>query len=322
MKKIKNIYMNNLYMGISNLQNNQRKDDLTIINQINKRTMFGISNVRNLKKSGDIITVSNESIIKINNNTSITSKLKSLDLAKSNKKYIETEEVLNTNITTTVAIKNVISGIIQPMKVNRNLATYNKINNYYSIELKESRLETSFLNLKNIIIEEAKNAFNQEKISEKQFLVLIKRMNALDLSYKHSTITDIIEEDDTYVTIIYHVITTNKKVVDYGGPNYYKPLLLHHDDIKNKDFFSIPLTYKHKLCRTDYFEYFVLKNNESFKNDSIELQRELATSLRKITDVTKFKLLDVNKNCLDLLYGEIDPDEVFPDSEYSDFITS
>jgi len=237
MKKIKNIYMNNLYMGISNLQNNQRKDDLTIINQINKRTMFGISNVRNLKKSGDIITVSNESIIKINNNTSITSKLKSLDLAKSNKKYIETEEVLNTNITTTVAIKNVISGIIQPMKVNRNLATYNKINNYYSIELKESRLETSFLNLKNIIIEEAKNAFNQEKISEKQFLVLIKRMNALDLSYKHSTITDIIEEDDTYVTIIYHVITTNKKVVDYGGPNYYKPLLLHHDDIKNKDFF-------------------------------------------------------------------------------------
>jgi hypothetical protein len=33
----------------SNLQNNQRKDDLTIINQINKRTMFGISNVHNFK---------------------------------------------------------------------------------------------------------------------------------------------------------------------------------------------------------------------------------------------------------------------------------
>ena len=57
---------------------------------------------------GDIITVSNESIIKINNNISITSKLKSLDLAKSNKVYIENEQVLNTNTTTTVAIKNVI----------------------------------------------------------------------------------------------------------------------------------------------------------------------------------------------------------------------
>src|ERR1700751_2577835 len=93
-----------------------------------KRFMFGISNIRTLKKSGDIITVSNESIMKINSNIFITSKLKSLDLAKSNKEYIETGELLNLNTTTTIAIKNVVSGIIQPMKVNRALATYVKIN--------------------------------------------------------------------------------------------------------------------------------------------------------------------------------------------------
>lgn len=86
MKRKKNIHINNLCIG-SNIQNNQKKDDLII--KLYKRSMFGISNVRNLKKSGDIITVSNESIMKINNNTSITSKLKSLDLAKLNKGYIE-----------------------------------------------------------------------------------------------------------------------------------------------------------------------------------------------------------------------------------------
>jgi len=308
--------------NLSNLQNNQKKDDLIFINQIYKRFMFSISNVRNLKKSGDIITVSNESIIKINNNISITSKLKSLDLAKSNKVYIENEQVLNTNTTTTVAIKNVISGVMQPMKVNRTLATYGKIDNNYSIKLEESMLETSFLNLKNVIIEEVNIAFKKKLISKEQLFVTLKRMNAIDLSYRHSTITDIIEEDDTYVTIIYHVITTNKNIVDYGGPNKYTPLFLYHDNIKNKDFYSIPLTYKQKLRRTDYFEYFVLKNNKSFKNDSIELQRELATSLKKITEVTKFKLLDVNKNCLDLIYSEINPYEEFPDSIYGDSITS
>ena len=38
--------------NLSNLQNNQKKDDLIFINQIYKCFMFSISNVRNLKKSG------------------------------------------------------------------------------------------------------------------------------------------------------------------------------------------------------------------------------------------------------------------------------
>jgi hypothetical protein len=183
-------------------------------------------------------------------------------------------------------------------------------------------LKLSFLRFKDARIEEAEIAHQQEKMSKNQFFVFIKRMEALNLSYQHSTITDIIEEDEEYITIIYHVITTKATIVDYGGANKYKPIFLYYDDVKNKSFYSIPLTYVHKLRKTDYFNYFVLKNEESFKIDGIDLQRKLAKSLSKIIELNKFKSLNVNKNCLDLLPSNIDPDEIFPDSEYNDFITS
>src|ERR1700760_1198616 len=257
-----------------------------------KRFMFKKGDSTILKKSGEIMI-----------NTSI----------KSETPFLSAGTRLNSLI---------IPAITNTNYINRALATCVKIKKNYTIELKESMLETTFRELKNIIIENSNDAYNKKLISTKQHIVVLKRLNALDVSYKHSTIMHIVEEDDKYVTIIYHVITTNENKVDYGGPNEFTPIFLYHDDIKNKDFYTIGLTYKHKLRRTDYEEYFVSKNNESFKNDSIELQRELAMRLKNITKVKIFKLLDINKNCLDLIYSEIDPDEELPDSDYSDFITS
>jgi hypothetical protein len=111
-------------------------------------------------------------------------------------------------------------------------------------------------------------------------------------------------------------------VVDYGGPNKFKPIHLLYDETKKKDFYAIPLTYKHKLKSSDYSYFFVNKNKEVFKNDSTQLQHELAAAIRKVTNNVTFKLLDVNKSCLDLLPSEIEPNEVFVDNtEVNDLIT-
>ena len=290
MKINKGLLVNNNF-NISKIQNNQKKDDFNNIHKTFKRFMFKKGDSIILKKSGEIMI-----------NTSI----------KNETPFLSSSTRLNSLIIPTITNTNYIN----------RFAEYNKINNKYIVESNDRLSKIPFSKYKKTRKEEATDAYNKNEMSKDQHLAFFKRMDALNLSYNHSTIIDIIEEDEHYITIIYHVITTNEKKVDYGGPNEFTPILLYHDDIKNKNFYTIPLTYKHKLRRADYDEYFVLKNNESFKNDSIELQRELATCLKKITEVTKFKLLDVNKNCLDLIYSEIDPDEEFPDSDYSDFITS
>lgn len=182
-------------------------------------------------------------------------------------------------------------------------------------------LKTSFLRFKEVRIEEAEIAYQQNKMSKQQFLVFLKRMNALDRSYQHLIIIDIIEEDEEYVTFIYNVITTKSGIVDYGGPNKYKSIFVYHEDVKDKALYTLPITYRQKARRDDFFKYFVLKNKETFKNDGIDLQRKLAFRLKKVAEVTKFKSLNVNKDCLNLLPSDIVPDETFTDSEYSDFIT-
>ena len=260
-------------------------------NQMFKRFMFKKGDSIILKKSGEIMI-----------NTKI----------KSETTFLSASTRLNSFIISTIRNTNYIN----------RFAEYNKFNPYYTVKLNDRLSKIPFSKFKNKRKKEATDAYKKNEMSKDQHLAFFKRMDALNLSYNHSTLIDIIDEDEEYVTIIYHVITTHEKEVDYGGPNKFKPILLYHDNIKNKDFYTIGLTYKHKLRITDYNEYFVLKNNESFKNDSIELQRELATRLKKETEIIKFKLLDVNKKCLDILPSEIDPNEEFPDSDYSDSITS
>lgn len=69
----------------------------------------------------------------------------------------------------------------------------------------------------------------QKKINKDQFLIYTKRLNALDLSYVHATIGDIankhvsVKGDEDYITIIYHMITTKRTIVDYGVQMYLHP---------------------------------------------------------------------------------------------------
>jgi hypothetical protein len=85
-----------------------------------------------LKKSGEIIDNVGKisSVIKIGNTTGAT-KLNALDLAISGVK--EEKYLLDYNATTTVTIKNIVTGEVQPMIVNRTLASYSKIDKKYPI---------------------------------------------------------------------------------------------------------------------------------------------------------------------------------------------
>jgi hypothetical protein len=75
-KKVINVYYMDLFINLNNIQNNQRKDNLknyykivivgglNNLNQIYKRSMFTkVGNVRNLKKSGDLISTTDNNII-------------------------------------------------------------------------------------------------------------------------------------------------------------------------------------------------------------------------------------------------------------------
>lgn len=283
-----------------------------------KRNMF--TKVSNLKKSGDLITISNNSTINRVRNIHSASKLKSLDLAINNLKKEKNIEYLYSN-NSFMPIKNISTGEIYSMQVNRYLAEYGKINKNYPVEYSVGNT-VSFKFFKAERIKEANSALQKKQITPEQFHVFLKRMNALDLSYVHSHIEDIIEEHQDTYTVIYHIITTSKKDVDYGGPNKFKPIFLYHHDIKNKDFYTIALTYIHKIKRADYYNAFVFKQGEAFKNDSIDLQRKLAKNLKDIREKITFKMLNVNKQCLDLPFSQIDPAEKLQDSEYVEHITS
>jgi hypothetical protein len=254
----------------------------------------------------------------------------SLDLANNIVKKQEQYIIEQTSSsTTTVVIKDIGTGLTFPRVVNRHLATYGKINKNYILNLKEDELNANinnFLRYKAMRIAKVEEALKQKKISKDQFLVFVKRFNAIDLSYVHATISDIIEESvedgEEYVTIIYHVITTKPTIIDHGGPNQFKPIYLYHNKEADIVYYTIPLTYIQKLKKKDYIMFYVLKSKEAFKNDTDEVQNNLAYNIKKVSEITTFQMLDVNEKCLkDIPFNEIIPDEAFPISIYSKDIT-
>jgi hypothetical protein len=152
-------------------------------------------------------------------------------------------------------------------------------------------------------------------------------MNALDLSYVHATISDItqyniVQENEEYVTINYHVITTKPTLVDYGGPNIFKPIFLYYDEKTKITYYTIPLTYILTLKRKEYVSYYLEKNKEAFENDTIDIQNSLAFNIKKISEINNFKMLNINEKCLkNSSFSDIMPDEEFPSSIYSRDIT-
>jgi hypothetical protein len=166
-------------------------------------------------------------------------------------------------------------------------------------------------------IEEAQNLLKAGEMSSEQFLVYLKRMSTFDLSYsRHMVISDVVKKENGYVTIIYHVITTKGKELDYGGPNKFNPLLLYKDNIKNMKFFVAPITYLQKFKEEDYNKLFFLTKKKNFK-DSEELQIKLVNQLKDAVKTSSFVLFDVNKDCLDLVPKEIDINEKLPISTYN-----
>jgi hypothetical protein len=312
-----------------------RVDNFNHFNHIYKRFMFtqtqiGIGNIKNLKKSGDLISSTNNTIIKTTANDPSQLNLRSLDLANNIANIQQQYIIEQTSIsTTTIAIKNINTGITSPMQVNRNLATYGKISNNVTIDLtiNNSRVSASFIQHKARILKEAEEALKQKKMSAEQFLVFAKRINALDLSYVHATIGDIVEhnifkEDEEYITICYHVITTKPTVVNYGGPNSFNPIFLYSDKETKITYYTIPLTYIQTLKKKEYISFFLDKNKEVFKNDTIDVQNNLAYNLKKISEINNFKMLNINEKCLNINLSDIDPKEEFPDSIYSRNLTN
>ncbi len=153
-------------------------------------------------------------------------------------------------------------------------------------------------------------------------------MNALDLSYVHATIGDIVnrhkivDEDNEHITIIYHVITTKPTLVDYGGGNVFSPLFLYKDPVTGTVYYTIALTYVWRLTRGEYYSYFLEKNKEVFKNDTEGVQQQLAISIKSVSEINEFKMLDVNEKCLNVTISEIISNEQFPVSTYSRDITN
>lgn len=251
----------------------------------NKRNMFTkVGNVRNLnlKKSGDLITISGNEVVKkvVNATTELNSTNLNLvtNIVKDQQYIIE-----HKSNSVAVAIKGIGTGISFPIEVNRHLASYCKINNYYPVELKNAKFTTyiSFLQYKANCLSAADKALEEKKISGDQFFVYTKRLNALDMSYVHSTVCDVIQdnimkENSVYVKVIYHVITTKPTKVDLGGPNRFKPILLYYDVNTGITYYTIGLTYERTLLKNDFINYFFLKNDQVFKNDTKEVQNNLA----------------------------------------------
>ena len=63
------------------------------------------------------------------------------------------------------------------------------------------------------------------------------------------------------------------------------------------------------------------KNKEAFKNDTIDIQNQLACSIKSVVELKNFKMFNVNEKCINMMLRDIDPNESFPDSIYNNDLT-
>lgn len=285
-----------------------------------KRQMF--TKINNLKKSGDITIITpvkSDSIIKEN---IIAPIVQYPNLNSSNLDFVNNiGKQKSLNALKVISTLKVGIGVwnVQPTMVNRELAHIAKVKTDFTvIELRDCIAESPYkIHIQNRM-EEADNTYKAKEMDYMQWTVYLKRIASLNMAYTHSMIIDIIEESDESVTIIYHVITTKKKIVDCGGSNEFEPIYLCSNE-KEKNFYTIPLTYKQKLTKNDYNNYFITK--QEHLKDTIDFQRKLTFSLKQVANLNTFKLFDVNKDCLDLVPSKIDPNQIFENSPYNEKIT-
>gem|GEM_PF-7035553 len=120
----------------------------------------------------------------------------------------------------------------------------------------------TYMELKAFCMYEAENSMKQGLMDYTHYLAYFKRFEGVNHSIQHASTFDIIEESDDYVTVIYHLITTSKEKVDYGGVNVFKVIHLYTDSTTGKVFYTIPLTYVIKLPKDEYNKYFNLNDKD------------------------------------------------------------
>ena len=187
--KVINLYYMQ-FVNVNNILNNKRKEDLNIC----KRYMFkrgGGGNIENLGKSGDLISsAETKIIIKTESDNTGLSNLRSLDLANNYEKLQQCIIERKSTSTTVISIKDINKGIVYPIRINRNLALYGKINKGFTCVSSKNNIfeRTSFIKYKADCIANAEIALKEKKVKADQFLVFVKRLEALDLSYLYKKI--------------------------------------------------------------------------------------------------------------------------------------
>lgn len=215
------------------------------------------------------------------------------------------------------------SSLTTPKINNRDFSWYNKFvknNVVISSEVDEAITTFNFNNFIKLKINEGKTQLENEQVTKEQWLVYLERFKALDLSYVHTIILDIISKNETTIKFMYHVITTKDKIVNYGGPNQFKPIYLYTDE-KGTKFYTIPLTYIRILSKEEFVNVFKFKKESEFK-DNPEAQKKITEAL--IIAEKKFghfKQVDVNGDILYKNIKDIDPNESFPDKDSHYIIT-
>jgi hypothetical protein len=169
-------------------------------------------------------------------------------------------------------------------------------------------------------INEGNILLENKQITKEQLLIYIKRLKALEISYVHTIILDIISQNETTIKFMYHVITTKNKIVDYGGDNKFKPIYLYTDK-KGTKFYTIPLTYIRTLSKEEFANAFKFKKKSDFKDDP-EAQQKLTEALIIVEKKFGcFRQVDVDNDCFHKNIIDIDPNESFPEKNECYIIT-
>ena len=233
-----------------------------------------------LKKSGEImantqpLSLKKDVIGSLGNNTRL--RLDSFLLNTSNINYIDR------------------SGYAQYNKINHNKLFY--VENMDCINYRYKLSERcSFV--KDFCINRYKEGLYNETFMRDYLICTTSIQRAVK---SHTVVTEVIDQTEDSITFSYYVITTQKKIVNYGGGNKFKPLLLYNDIESGKNFFTIPLLLIDRVPKTEFEYLFLLKKEEDYR-DNYELQKKLVNNIMKLEKDEKilFKQLHVKDDFLE-----------------------
>jgi hypothetical protein len=295
-----------LPINLNNIQNNQRKDNLKILNQkidlnkIYKRSMFTKgSGSLVLKKSGEII---------------INTEIKSDYILKSPLSSPRGPGLIIPNKNITI---NQINNFAHVNKINTQLSYYLQEGDckYYHFNLRE---RCSYLNgmCKNLNM--SGEITKEHMLNYNIFLATIQRGVT-----QHTAVTEILNQTDESITFSYYIITTKPTEVNFGGDNKFKPLYLCKDLIAGKSFYTIPVIFIDRLPKTDFNNIFECKDLNNFK-DGYDRRRNFVDSIRELEKNKKieFKEIHIRNDFFDKPIVDIDFNKLFKNKSENNLLTA